>query len=258
MKVDALLVDIDGVLAISWEPIPGSIDTLSWLRAHSVPFRLITNTTTHTRADLATTLNAAGFDVRADEIVTAVVATSAYLRANHPGARVLLLSDGDARDDLEGVNLVGPAEQADVVVVGGASEEFTYDALNHVFRLLMEGASLVGMHRNLYWRTVQGLNLDGGAFIAGLEEAAGVSATICGKPAPSYFDAALLLLGGQASRVAMVGDDIVNDVLGAQAVGITGILVQTGKFLPSDLSKGEPNVVLDSLADLPAWLQADR
>jgi HAD superfamily hydrolase (TIGR01458 family) len=258
MNVDALLLDIDGVLAVSWEPIPGSIDTLSWLRASGVPFRLITNTTTHTRADLATTLIAAGFDVVADEIVTAVVATASYLRAAHPGARVLLLSDGDARDDLEGVHLVGPAEPADVVVIGGACEAFTYDALNHIFRLLMEGAALVGMHRNLYWRTAEGLDLDGGAYIAGLEQAAGVTATICGKPAPTYFDAALRLLGAPASRVAMVGDDIVNDVVGAQAVGITGILVKTGKFLPTDLSKGEPDVVLDAFAGLPAWLRADR
>jgi HAD superfamily hydrolase (TIGR01458 family) len=258
MKVDALLLDIDGVLAVSWEPIPGSIDTLSWLRARDFPFRLITNTTTHTRAKLAETLNAAGFDVVADEIVTAVVATGVYLRTAHPGARVFLLSDGNAQDDLEGVQLVGSAEPAEVVVIGGASEAFTYDALNHAFRLLMEGAALVGMHRNLYWRTAEGLNLDGGAYIAGLEEAAGINTTVCGKPAPTYFEAALGLLGAPASRVAMVGDDIVNDVIGAQAVGITGILVKTGKFLPTDLSKGKPDVVLETLADLPAWLQADR
>ena len=52
----------------------------------------------------------------------------------------------------------------------------------------------------------------------------------------------------------MVGDDIVSDVLGAQAAGLTGILVRTGKFREADLSKGTPDVVLDSLADVPAWL----
>ena len=122
----------------------------------------------------------------------------------------------------------------------------------------MEGAALGGMHRNLYWRTADGLDLDGGAYIAGLEQAAGVTATICGKPAPTYFEAALRLLGMPASSVAMVGDDIVNDVNGAQAVGMTGILVKTGKFLPSDLAKGEPDSVLNSFAELPAWLQAGR
>ena len=256
MDVDGLLLDIDGVLAVSWQPLPGAIDTLAWLRKQGIPFKLITNTTTHTRAALADTLHDAGFDVEPPDIVTAVAATAAHLRSEHAGARVFLLSDGDARDDLEGITLVGPDEPADVVVIGGANDDFTHAAMNRSFRLLMEGASLVGMHRNLYWRTSEGLELDGGAYIAALEEATGTTATICGKPAPSYFAAALELLGIPAGRAAMVGDDVANDVLGAQAAGMTGVLVRTGKFLPSDLDRtdGAPDHVIDTFADLPALM----
>ena len=92
----------------------------------------------------------------AAHIVTAVVATASYLREHHPGARVFLLSDGDATEDLEDVTLVGTDDDADVVVLGGASDEFTYDTMGHVFRILMDGAALVGMHRNMYWRTAAG------------------------------------------------------------------------------------------------------
>jgi HAD superfamily hydrolase (TIGR01458 family) len=254
MDVDGVLLDIDGVLTVSWEPIPGSIDALALLRDRDIPFRLITNTTTHTRAALASTLRKAGFDVDANMIVTAVVATASYLRANHPGARVSVLSDGDAREDLEDVYVVDPGEEAEVVVIGGACDGFTYEAMNHIFRLLMKGAALVGMHRNMYWRTSEGLDLDGGAYIAGLEEATGVSATICGKPADTFFRSAVDMLGSPVSRTAMVGDDIVNDVLGAQAAGLFGVLVRTGKFLPADMTKGNPDVVLNSLADLPKLL----
>ena len=95
-EIEGVLLDIDGVLAVSWEPLPGAIDTIGWLRSHGVPFRLITNTTTKTRAELARTLRDAGFDVRDDELITAVAATAQYLRANHPNARCFLLSDGDA------------------------------------------------------------------------------------------------------------------------------------------------------------------
>ena len=86
MDVDGLLLDIDGVLTVSWEPIDGAIDTLDRLRDRGLPFRLITNTTTHTRDALAATLRTAGFTVDADDIITAVVATAAYIRAAHPGA----------------------------------------------------------------------------------------------------------------------------------------------------------------------------
>ena len=252
--VDGLLLDMDGVLAQSFAPLPGAVETLAWIRERGMPFRIVTNTTTHTRAELAATLRDGGFDLEAGDIVTAVVGTAAYLREHHPGARVLLLTDGDAREDLEGVTLAGAGEPADVVVLGGASDDFTYANINRIFRLVMDGAALVGMHRNLYWRTADGLQLDGGAYLAGLEAAAGVTATVCGKPSPAFFESALALLGLPADRVAMVGDDIVNDVLGAQACGLTGVLVRTGKFMDADLAKGRPDHVLDSIADLPRLL----
>lgn len=255
VAIEGLLLDIDGVLAVSWEALPGAVDAMRRLREEAVPFRLITNTTTKTRADLASTLRDAGFDVGGDEVVTAVVAAASHLRTAHPGAKVFVLSDGNATQDLAGVDLV-PVEDADVIVVGGACEDFTYATLNAIFRRLMDGASLVGMHRNLFWKTSDGWELDGGAYIAGLEEAANTKATICGKPEKAYFDAALGMLGLSPERVAMVGDDIVNDILGAQAAGLTGILVRTGKYREGDAerSEGRPDHVLSSFADLPAFL----
>jgi len=258
-EIDGVLLDIDGVLAVSWEPLPGAIETVGWLRSNGVPFRLITNTTTKSRADLATTLRMAGFDVRDDELVTAVAATAQYLRAHHPDARCFLLSDGDATADLAGVELTD-VDEADVVVLGGASEDFSYPTMNRIFARLMEGAALVGMHRNLYWRTRDGLELDAGAYIAGLEEATGREAVICGKPSGPYFDAALEMLGVPRARTIMVGDDIVNDVRGAQLLGIRGVLVRTGKFLPEDLAKvpEPPDHVLETVAGLPDLLGRSR
>lgn len=252
MAIEALLLDIDGVLTVSWEPVPGAVDTLRRLRDEGVPFRLITNTTTKTRADLGETLRGAGFEVADDEIVTAVVATAAYLRRSHPGAKVFVLSDGDATADLEGVEIVD-VDRADVIVLGGASEAFSYGTMNRIFRRLMEGAGLVGMHRNLFWKTSDGWELDGGAYIAGLEEAAGTEATICGKPEQAFFVSVLGTLGIGPEEAAMVGDDIVNDVLGAKAVGLTGILVKTGKYRPGDEMRHgiEPDHVLASVADVP-------
>jgi HAD superfamily hydrolase (TIGR01458 family) len=255
VAIDGLLLDIDGVLAVSWEALPGAVDAMRRLRDGGIPFRLITNTTTKTRADLAGTLREAGFDVTGEDIVTAVVATAAYLESAHPGAKVFVLSDGDASEDLAGVELVG-VDDADVVVIGGAGRDFTYETMNRIFRRLMEGASLVGMHRNLFWKTSEGWELDGGAYIAGLEEAADTVATICGKPEKAYFDSALALLGVEADRAAMVGDDLVNDVLGAQAAGLTGILVRTGKYREGDEDRdeGRPDHVVPSFADVPGSL----
>jgi HAD superfamily hydrolase (TIGR01458 family) len=252
VAIDGVLLDMDGVLATSWRPLPGAIQAVERLRADGVPFLVVSNTTTHTRVAFARALSNAGLRLEPDEIVTAVVGTASYLRRHHAGQRVFMLSDGDPSEDLGEVCLV-EERPIDVVVIGGASDDFSYAALNDVFRMVREGARLVAMHRNLYWRTEDGLQLDAGAYVAGLELAAGVEAIVCGKPSPVFFAEAVSILGTDPARTAMVGDDIVNDVLGAQAAGLTGVLVRTGKFTPGDLERadGRPGHDLSSIADLP-------
>ena len=144
-----------------------------------------------------------------------------------------------------------------MVLVGGAGPEFSYQALNQAFGLLQRGARLVAMHRGLYWRTSEGLQLDTGAFLAGLEQAAGTEAEVAGKPAAAFFATALARLGADAAGAVMVGDDIDSDVLAAQRQGLTGVLVKTGKYLPRThrAASGTPDHVLDSFADLPALLE---
>jgi len=143
------------------------------------------------------------------------------------------------------------------VLVGGAGPEFSYQALNQAFGHLQRGARLVAMHRGLYWRTDEGLQLDTGAFLAGLEQAAGTEADVIGKPAAAFFATALAHLGADAAHTVMVGDDIETDVLAAQRQGLTGVLVKTGKYLPRThrTASGIPDHVLDSFADLPALLE---
>ena len=253
--VRAVLIDIDGVLTVSWKPLPGAVEAVTALRSADLPFALVTNTTSRTRARIAETLADAGFPVGPDDVLGAPAATAAHLHEHHPGAACLLLSSGDVADDLDGIRLVDPdADDVDVVVIGGAGPEFSYDALDTAYRHLQHGAALVAMHRNLYWRTTDGLQLDGGAFVAALEAATGVTPVVCGKPSQAFFASALAMLGVPPARAAMVGDDVVNDVTGAQEAGLAGVLVRTGKFRPDDLDRGAPDAVVGSLADVPALL----
>ncbi|UQA92243.1 HAD-IIA family hydrolase [Streptomyces halobius] len=264
-RIGAVLIDIDGVLTVSWKPLPGAVEAMERLRANGLPLLLVTNTTSRTRASIAGKLAASGFPVGVDDILTAPAATAAYLRRHYPGARCLLLNTGDVSDDLSGITLVDATEAAgdedaarpDVIVFGGAGDAFTYPALNAAFGHLQRGVPLVAMHRNLYWRTAGGLDLDTGAFLLGLERAARTEAVITGKPAEAFFAAALAHLDATPSGTLMVGDDIESDVLAAQRSGITGVLVKTGKYLPEthEAADGTPDHVLDSFADLPALLE---
>ena len=262
-----LLIDIDGVLAVAWQALRGAPAALERLRAAGIPFRLVTNTTSRPRAEIAAALCATRLPVVADEILSAPTATAGYLKEHVGRGRCLVLSSGSVGADLAGVDAVHLAPDGTVagtgkrptarslsaVVLGGAGPEFTHEAVNAVFELVLDGVPLVAMHRNLSWKSADGLQIDAGAYLAALEQATGVTATVLGKPDSAFFAAALDSLGVPAGEAAMIGDDIDADVLGAQAAGLTGMLVRTGKFRPEQLDRaaGTPDLVIELLRRHP-------
>ena len=249
--MEGVLLDVDGVLATAWRALPGAAKAVGWLRDRGIPFLLATNATSLSRDRLAARLRGAGMEVQGRDVVTAPVLTAAYLRKRHPGARCFLLGKPELGEELRDVELV--ESSADVVVVAGADPGFTWENLSAAFRMLKEGAALVAMHRNLFWMTESGLMLDTGAFVVGLERAAGIDAVVTGKPSPEFFFLCVDMLGLPPERVAMVGDDLDADVLAAQGCGLTGVLVRTGKFSPQAVERSErkPDLVIDSIGDLP-------
>jgi HAD superfamily hydrolase (TIGR01458 family) len=253
------LFDVDGVLRIDDRPLPGAAELLRLLQARSVPFRLLTNSTTACRATLAARMRAIGFPIGEEAILSATVATAAHLRRRYPGVPCYLLTKGDAIADFHaaGVPVVGPDGQpeAGVVIIGGAEDELTYARLNHAYRLLLGGAKLVAMHRNTSWRKAEGMALDSGPFVAALERAAGVRATTIGKPALPFFRQAIADIGLPAAALAMVGDDVRNDLAPARKLGLTGVLVRTGKPV-GPAEEALADLTLDSVADLAALIAA--
>jgi HAD superfamily hydrolase (TIGR01458 family) len=147
----------------------------------------------------------------------------------------------------------------DAVVIGDLGEAWDYATLNRAFRLLMRQPRplLIALGMTRYWRAPDGLRLDVAPFIMALRHASGTAPTVLGKPAKAFFELALDRLGCGAGESFMIGDDIRGDVGGAQEAGMRGILVRTGKFQLTDLETDiQPDVVLDSIADLPAWWEA--
>ena len=257
-QVRGFLLDVDGVLHIGDRAISGAPQALAWMQDHEIPFLLLTNTTTASRSTLARRLRQMGLPIAEEQVLTAPVATAAYVARRFPGQRCYLLSKGDAIDEFltAGVKVVGPdgEPEADVVVIGGAEDELTYARLNHAYRLLLVGAKLVAMHRNTAWRTASGMSLDSGPFITALASAAGVRCTMIGKPAAGIFRQAAEMLGLPAHNLAMVGDDARNDVVAAQKLGMTGILVRSGKPV-GPAQEAQADRVIDSIADLPRLLK---
>jgi HAD superfamily hydrolase (TIGR01458 family) len=254
----AILLDIDGVLHVSGEPVPGGAEAVRALREDGHRLRFVTNNTTRARARLADDLRGLGIELETDELTTTPAAAATLLA----GARVLALTMEAVQEDLAAeVQLV--ERDADVVLLGGADEGdetgrvFGYDQLSRAFAELEAGARLVCLHKNRWWQTSRGPLLDAGAFVAGLEYAAGVEAEVVGKPTYAYFEAALAELGASPGEAVMVGDDIEADIGGAKAAGLRAVLVRTGKFREETLAGAEtqPDAVADSIADVPDLLR---
>jgi HAD superfamily hydrolase (TIGR01458 family) len=253
----AILLDIDGVLHVSGEPIRGAAQAVRQLRENGHRLRFVTNNTTRSRRSLAGELRELGFELDDDELQTTALAAARELE----GKRVLALTMAAVLADLGSVELVG--EDAEAVLIGGADETeetnrvFSYMNLARAFAELEAGADLYCLHRNRWWQTSRGPLLDSGCFVAGLEYAAGLDATVVGKPSTAYFAAAVEALDAEPELTWMVGDDIDADVVGAQHFGLRTALVRTGKFRPDDVERRTvmPDVVLSSVADLPRWLE---
>jgi HAD superfamily hydrolase (TIGR01458 family) len=141
-------------------------------------------------------------------------------------------------------------------VIGDLGEGWNYETLNRAFRLLYQSseARLIALGMTRYWQTSAGLSLDVGPFVAALENATGRAPRVFGKPAKAFFLAGAEQLQLPPDQIMMVGDDIRTDIEGAQAAGLIGALVKTGKYRAADLEGiVKPDVVLPSIADLPGW-----
>ena len=177
----SILLDVDGVLHVSGEPIPGAVDAITELRRAGHALRYVTNNSTRPRSGLAAELREMGFELDDDELQTTPRAAARELA----GKRVFALVMAAIVPDLDGLELVG--HDADAVLIGGCDETlepnsvFTYMNMARAFAEIQIGASLYCLHKNKWWQTSRGPMLDGGAFVAGLEYATGVEATILGK-----------------------------------------------------------------------------
>ncbi len=249
-KIKGILFDLDGVLYVGSQPVVGAIEAVMRIREAGFLCRFVTNTSTLSLVSLQNKLNNLGFDVSASEIMSAPQAALNFLKAQKDPICRFLLAD-DVKKDFAAFKQSDT--EANFIVVGDIGNAWSYQMLNEVFACLMRGAKLIAIHKNRFWQTEQGLQMDIGAFIQGLEYASNTQAMIIGKPSVDFFNIALADMQLSAGQVLMIGDDIDSDVGGAQQAGIKGALVRTGKFRQAyaESSKIKPDLLLDSIADLP-------
>ena len=265
MRPAGILCDLEGTLYSGDAPLPGATLLVPALRARSIPFRFITNTTSRSRRALVARLGAMGITVSTDEIVSAPLAAATLLRDRGHEVVAPFLADA-VLEDLEGLVLQGGtaargSRKPAAILLGDLGDRWDYALLQEAFEYLRGGAELITCSRDRVYRKGERLVLDVGPFVAALEYASGGTALLAGKPSPVIYDTAvsqLRLPDGDRARVVMVGDDIHSDIAGAQQAGLVAWAVETGKFSMADADRAgiAPDRVLHGLDVLLAELDA--
>lgn len=250
-KVQGVLLDLDGVFYVDGRLIPGGNETLAWLKSKGIPYRFVTNNTTLSRRALTEKLRGLGLQVEEDEILSANYAGVLQLKKlGLKRCRLVLRQEAQADYPTH------VEDKPEALVIGDIGNLWNYDLLNALMNQVLEGAEIVALHKGRYFQTDLGLQLDSGAFVAALEHATGQTAHVVGKPSAAFFELAAQELGCDAHSILMVGDDLINDVQGAQQMGYQALLVQTGKYREELVSQSDvkPDGLVVSIAELPKFL----
>lgn len=266
-RFDGLLIDLDGVVWICREPVPGAAETLRALLEAGKGIAFVTNNPGKPPSAYAERLRELGVEVGEERIVTAgmVVARLAAAAAGSGGG-VFVIGAAALKEMVAatGARVVEgtDAREADAVVVSG-HRGFDYEELLTAHRALERGAALFATSHDPTMPYPGGELPGTGAVLAAVETASGRRAEIAGKPERHLFEMALEALRGsfvadqatkepRNSRVAMVGDRISSDIAGGRAAGLETILVLSGTTSRDEAAAADPapDFVLEDLRGL--------
>lgn len=252
-NIEGVLFDLDGVLYVGDKLIPGAVETIEKLKKRGLRLRFLTNTTTRSLETLHEKLTRLELPIELSEVFAPPKMGAHYLRKiGKPTVRLIL----EENTKTEFAEFPVDNEKPEYIVLGHYGERWDYRLMSSLFQQVMSGSKMLALHKGRFWQTEEGLTLDIGAFVVGLEHATGQQAIAIGKPSETFFHMALEDMGVAADRAIMIGDDLINDISGAQNAGIRAVLVKTGKYREEILNQSgvRPDKIIESVADVTSFL----
>jgi len=249
-----LVIDMDGVLYVGNDPLPGLPGFFGFLREHGIGYRLATNNSGSTPQQYAAKLNQMGAGVRPEEIITSGTATARWLAQRHPtGARVHVFGEDSLRTAMAeaGFEL---ADEDVVAVVASIDWGVTYEKIKRASLLIRGGAQFVATNLDPTRPTEEGLVPGTGALIAAIATGAETQPIAIGKPEPTMFEQAMAEMGARPETTATLGDRIDTDMTGGVRAGLRTILVLSGSTDRAEAEAYGPDLIFDDIAGLmQAW-----
>ena len=236
--IEGIFFDISGVLLDGAELLQNADKAINYVEEKKLPYRLITNTSQQPRSKIVKQLQDAGINIAEEHVYTAPLAAKDYVLSHN--LRPFCLIHRGLKCEFSDIVQNDP----NAVIIGDAANDFNYVNLNHAFRLCLEGAPLIAIGHNKYFKKSGDFFMDAGPFVEAIEYACDIEAVITGKPSVDFFSQVLASIQLKAEQVALIGDDIYGDIQGAINAGLESRLVRTGKYRDDDENKTKPKAIV--------------
>ncbi len=262
-EVRAVLLDMDGVVYVGEEPLPGVQELLDYLEATGRNWLFVTNNSSRTPNQFVEKVGRMGIGADEAHILSSALATASWLAEQYPnGVRAFMIGQDGLRSALEqeGITIVEDAQAADVIV-SGIDFSVRYERLADATLAIRAGARFIGTNSDTSFPSERGQIPGTGALLALLEAATGVTPTVIGKPNAGMFQQAMHKLGTKVSSTLMVGDRYETDIAGAIELGMPTAAVLTGITTEEEFHTvvPKPDLILPGLPELlEAFQQADN
>ena len=178
----AVVLDLDGVLWLGDEPLPGAAEAVARFRAAGLAVGFMTNNSSLPVGGYVEKLGRVGIDADRSEVLTSALAAAELLAADlTPGSKVLACSGPGVVEALEakGFEVVDTGPAAAVVV--GWHRTFDFDRLERASAAVRAGARFVATNLDATYPAPDGLLPGNGSLVAAVATAAATSDPFPGR-----------------------------------------------------------------------------
>ncbi len=250
-RIEAWLMDMDGVLVKEEQAIPGAACWLELLTQRHLPFLVLTNNSMFTPRDLAARLRTSGLDVPEQSIWTSALATARFLSEQRPGGSAFVIGEAGLTTAMHEAGYTMTDRNPDYVILG-ETRTYSFERITTAIRLIVAGSRFIATNPDPTGPSPDGPLPATGSVAALITRATGAAPYYVGKPNPLMMRSALNTLQAHSETAAMVGDRMDTDVVAGLEAGMHTVLVLTGSTAAHDIDRFPygPARVADSIADL--------
>jgi 4-nitrophenyl phosphatase len=256
-RYNSFIIDLDGVLYLLNDPIPGAAETVNELTAAGRPIVFLTNNSSATPEQYVEKLARFRIKLEPAQVVTSSQAVGRYLdgKGNLDGSTGYVIGEEGLLEEIRSRSIALPegekALESDFVFVGW-DRAFSFEKLKTAVVAIRRGAEFIATNADATYPTPGGLWPGAGSLVAAVATGAGKEPLIAGKPNPTIVELALERMGSTPEETLLIGDRLDSDILAGLAASVDTLLVLTGVSTVDEieLTGIKPTHVRSSLADM--------